>query len=303
MNQKVSIALCTYNSGRYLVPLFESLLTQTVAPNEIICCDDCSTDDTKEVLLKLQKQYPSIVKIYLNEKNIGYIKNFEQCLGICSNEMIAIADHDDIWLPRKVEKLLNCLGQSLLAYSDSIFMDSEGNIMNRQISTQYNLVTHPDPRAFAFSNCVWGHTALLKKELLKYAFPIPPNAPYDIWLGFIAASVSSVSYINEPLTLWRQHSGTYTSNSYKRKQKSNQKYIDWKERLEWLQLIAFSKHNRHKHFMEKLSYLYKIKKNRFSWELLFFLIKYNNILFLFWRKNLLSIIIECRKMSRKVNCL
>ncbi|MBC7587905.1 MAG: glycosyltransferase [Chitinophagaceae bacterium] len=301
MAQKVSIALCTYNAGKYLLPLIESLLAQTILPTEIVCCDDGSTDGTKQLLQQLQHQYPNSIKIHFNETNLGYIKNFEQCIKLCSNEFIAIADHDDIWLPQKIEKLLNGIGNSLLVCSDSIYMDADGNNMGKQISTRYNLVTHPDPRSFAFSNCVWGHTALLKRELLQYAFPIPDHAPYDIWLGFIAASVSSVAYVDEPLTFWRQHSHSYTAKNFGNESKpANQKYKDWQERLAWLQLLTASKHNRFNPFMQELSDKYESKKDEFSWGLFLYLIKYNKVLFLFWRKNLLSKIIECRKMSRKV---
>src|ERR1700738_2723794 len=94
----VSVALCTYNSGPYLKPLLESLLAQTWRPLEIVCSDDHSSDGTWEILEHYQSMHPYIFRIYRNEKNLGYIKNFERSLFLSKGEFIALADHDDIWL-------------------------------------------------------------------------------------------------------------------------------------------------------------------------------------------------------------
>ena len=114
MTPLVSIALCTYNAGDFLAPLLESLLNQTWTNTEIVCCDDKSTDDTVKTLERFHHQFPGKFRIYVNDTNLGYIKNFEKCLGLCSGELIAIADHDDIWKPHKLETLVNALGDALL---------------------------------------------------------------------------------------------------------------------------------------------------------------------------------------------
>ncbi|MBP6417353.1 MAG: glycosyltransferase, partial [Chitinophagaceae bacterium] len=64
MSSLVSIALCTYNSGRFLTTLLESLLQQSYKNIEIICCDDKSTDDTVKTLKQFKAQYPGIFTIY-----------------------------------------------------------------------------------------------------------------------------------------------------------------------------------------------------------------------------------------------
>ena len=146
----VSIALCTYNSGRFLAPMLESLLQQTWKNIEIVCCDDTSTDDTLKVLEKYQQLYPGIITIHCNEKNLGYIKNFEKCLSLCSGSFIAIADHDDIWKPHKIETLVNAIGDAMMVYSDSVHMDEEGNELDRKISDSFRLHPTPHPNAFIF---------------------------------------------------------------------------------------------------------------------------------------------------------
>jgi len=297
----ISIALCTFNAGNYLTILLDSLLNQTLQPTEIVVCDDGSTDSTKEILATYKEKCPQLFSLHFNATNLGYIKNFEQCINLCKSNYIAIADHDDIWLPSKLEKLYGAIGDGYLVYSDSQFMSSTGEILTKKLTTQYHFIDKPDPKSFIFSNCVWGHACMLKKDLIQYAFPIPANAPYDIWLGFIAANVSYISYVDEPLTLWRQHENSYSHKSLTNtKTKQEQAFYDWTSRLTWMKTLQSTPYNHNKTFIGKLVVLFEQKKNKYSFSLLFFLIKHRKQLFVFWRKNLISLLNECRKLSRKV---
>lgn len=299
----VSIALCTYNAGNFLVPLLESLLKQTWKNIEIVCCDDKSTDGTVEILKQFQQQYPAIFRIYENDTNLGYIKNFEKCLLLCSGEFIAIADHDDIWQPHKIETLVKGLGEALMVYSDSAHIDENGNETGRKISDTFRLHDHPHPNAFIFYDFVWGHTTLLKKELLPYALPVPPEMPYDSWLAYTAASVSHINYINEPLTGWRQHSNSFSSVMYaknkERERNKNRKYEEHEKKLERIRLLKDNKHCRNKGFMDKLYRDYENLRKGFSWKLFFLLARHQKTLFPVWRRNYISKLNEFRKMARK----
>ncbi|MBT2623506.1 glycosyltransferase [Chryseobacterium sp. ISL-6] len=102
---KVSVALCTYNGEKYLSQQLESILKQSQFANEIIICDDNSTDSTIEILSNYKNQYPSIIKIFRNEVNVGYIKNFEKAINLCSYDLIFLSDQDDIWSNNKIQKV------------------------------------------------------------------------------------------------------------------------------------------------------------------------------------------------------
>ncbi|MEI9944445.1 MAG: glycosyltransferase [Chitinophagaceae bacterium] len=298
----VSVALCTYNSGVYLEPLLESLLAQSYKNVEIICCDDNSSDGTQTILLSYQQKYPGLFKLYLNEKNIGYIKNFEQALSLCHGDFIAIADHDDIWKKEKIETLMTGIGDAMLVYGDSIYIDSEGKETGRRLTTKFNLTDKPDPRSFAFANSVWGHTVLLKKDLLKTALPIPEKIPYDIWLAYVAASISYVQYLPEPLTFWRQHEQSFSAIHYSRKKKKTEtRFADWEKNLYWIKVMKDFPGSRHHSFLERLYFLYKRKGDgTFVWPLYFFLLKNRKVLFIVWKRSLTSSLNEFRKMARGV---
>ena len=296
---KISVALCTYNAEKYLAEMLTSILHQTKLPAEIVVCDDASTDSTKLILEHYSQAHPTLFKLHFNDTNLGYIKNFEQCIGLCNEQFIAIADHDDIWLPNKLEVLLAKINDGMLVYSNSQFMQEDGQLLSRTLTTQYNFIDKPLPKSFLFSNCVWGHTCMIRKELVKYAFPIPANAPYDIWLAFVASNVGTIRYANEILTFWRQHANSYTSN-YLSKSKKQREIEDWKERIAWLKILLNCTHNSIKEFTDELLSLYSLRQEKFSVKLLLFLTKNRKDLFVFWRKNEISLLNECRKLSRKI---
>jgi|CXWL01.1.fsa_nt_gi glycosyltransferase involved in cell wall biosynthesis len=303
----VSIALCTYNTGNFLTPLLESILQQTWKNIEIVCCDDKSTDETVKKLEQFQQQYPELFKIYINDKNLGYVRNFEKCLSLCSGEFIGIADHDDIWKPHKIETLVNAIGGAMMIYSDSVHIDVAGNELGKKISDTFRLHNDPHPNAFIFYDFIWGHTTLLKKELLDYALPVPPKMPYDTWLAYTAASVSHINYINEALTGWRQHSKSFTSVMYEknklRGESKNRRYEEYCEKLERIGLLKNNNYCGNKKFMEELYADYESLRLGFSWKLFFLLVRYQKKLFPIWRRNYLSKLNEFRKMARKVKGL
>lgn len=303
MRPLISIALCTYNPGEYLVPLLDSLLEQTWRPIEIVCCDDKSTDHSVATLRKYENNHPGIFRIIENEKNLGYIRNFEKCLSLCQGQWIAIADHDDTWKPEKMEVLHNAIGDALMVYSDSLLIDENGQDTGKKISDILRLTNKPRPEAYSFYDFTWGHTSLINRELLSYALPVPGDMPYDSWLAFTAASVSEVRYVDEPLTNWRQHGESFSATMYeknkKRRENPNWKFEEYLEKKQRLYLLAQNKYGPQE-FMNELHQRYAGLEKGFSWSLFFFLVNHQKKLFPVWRRNYLSRLNEFRKMARAV---
>lgn len=103
----ISIAICTYNGEKYLAEQLDSILSQTVKADEIVICDDGSTDRTMEILEHYDVQNPGLFKIFVNEKNLGYFKNFEKAIYTCTKDVIITSDQDDIWNNNKIEATKN----------------------------------------------------------------------------------------------------------------------------------------------------------------------------------------------------
>src|SRR5687768_17349654 len=99
---KISVAMTTYNGASYLREQLDSILAQTRMPDEVIVCDDRSTDATPELLREYSARAPVPMTIVFNEQRLASTKNFEQAIRLCSGEIIALSDQDDVWYPHKL---------------------------------------------------------------------------------------------------------------------------------------------------------------------------------------------------------
>lgn len=212
----ISVAMCTYNGGKYLKEQLDSIINQTYKNIEIIICDDGSSDNTIEIIKEYSKKY-SFIKLFQNEANLGFVKNFEKSISLCSGDYIALADQDDIWKEKKLELFINEIKENLLIYSDAIIMDGDGTISNKElIRPKGNLVKGKCNKAFLFTNCVSGNTLMFKKELLENILPIPETITYhDIWIAFVASTYGTITFTEEAMTYYRRYSEQITSTREK----------------------------------------------------------------------------------------
>ncbi len=274
------------------------MLQQTWPNIEIIVSDDYSSDDTREIL----QQYESDprFKITYQAGNLGAIANFEFATRQANGDYIAFCDQDDIWLPEKLEKLYNAIGDHWLVYSDSILVDENGNSLQKKLSDLRRMYGGKDTRGFVFSNVVWGHAMLAKKELITHVLPIPATIPHDIWFAVKAASLTGIQYLDIPLTLYRQHTQTVTTTIAQKAvtRPREKRYHDFEEKLNWIGVLRDIS-SAESIFFEKLFRLYTMKSTGgFVWPLFFFMLRHQAVLFQFTYKSYFSRIIEIRKQSR-----
>ena len=105
---KVSICIPTYNQGKYIELAVRSAEQQTLTPIEIIVSNDCSTDNSKEVLDRLEKEI-SILKVVHQPVNLGIAKNVDICLRLATGNYVIRLDSDDWLMPQFSEKLVHQL--------------------------------------------------------------------------------------------------------------------------------------------------------------------------------------------------
>ena len=212
----LSVALCTYNGGKYIAEQLQSIAKQTVLPVELIICDDCSKDETLACVHEFAQTAPFAVKVYLNEKPLGAIYNFEKAISLCQGEYIALSDQDDVWLPEKIAKCLELMQASeqtfgnipLLVHTDLCVVDASLKVMKEsmmQMQGIENEKKHPFETLLA-QNYVTGCTVLINKQLKELALPFPPAiVMHDWWLALLAASNGKIAYLDEPTIWYRQH--------------------------------------------------------------------------------------------------
>lgn len=102
--ERISIALATFNGGRFLREQLVSLAGQTLAPLEVVVGDDGSSDGTMGLLEDFAREAPFEVRIHQNDTNLGFGENFLRLASMCRGSWIAFCDQDDVWLPGKLER-------------------------------------------------------------------------------------------------------------------------------------------------------------------------------------------------------
>jgi glycosyltransferase involved in cell wall biosynthesis len=106
--QRLSVALCTYNGTQYLQEQLDSIAAQTKLPDELVICDDRSSDNTVEIIKLFSSKVSFPVHLHINEINLRTIKNFEKAISLCTGDIIVLSDQDDVWKPCKTERILRC---------------------------------------------------------------------------------------------------------------------------------------------------------------------------------------------------
>lgn len=126
---KISVIITSYNQRDYLRQTIESVLAQTLKPCEMIICDDCSTDGSREMIHQYAGAYPEIIKPIFQAKNMGVTRNRNTGLKAAKGDYITPLDGDDLFLPGKLEKEFKRINESNapLVYSNVIYIDEEGN--------------------------------------------------------------------------------------------------------------------------------------------------------------------------------
>ena len=294
MNDKklVSIALCTYNGDAYLKQQLDSIINQSYPEIELIVVDDCSTDNTLNILKEYSARY-SFIKLFINPQNLGYIRNFEKAMSLCNGDFIALSDQDDIWDLNKIEKQVKAIGNNLLIYHDSEFVDQNGESLSLYMSDIMNLYRGDQPEVFLFFNCISGHSVLMKKELRNELLPFPEAYFHDWWMGYVGTNLGSIDFIEESLVKYRQHQKADT-NILKRKRDNTLKNpisasIKFEQKLLWIKSCVNYPKNKNPEFIKKLYAEFKKNKEEyFSFGLLKLIYRNRDLLFIINKKNVFS---------------
>lgn len=213
--EQIDIILATYNGEKYLKEQLDSILNQTYTNFRLLISDDCSQDSTKEILKEYEKK-DNRIKVFFQEKNLGYVKNFEFLLTKVESSIYALSDQDDIWNKDKVEKSYNRLKEENadLVFTDLEMIDEEGKTIKNSFNDYMKLSRKIERTLNSYEleylyNCVTGCTILAKTEMLKKILPIPKTSKHiihDYWIAIITTLNGRVTYLKEPTIKYRQHS-------------------------------------------------------------------------------------------------
>ncbi len=215
---KISLAMCTYNGAAFLPAQLETIVAQSRKPDEIVICDDGSTDQTRTLLEKFAKESPVSVSLKFNQQNLGSIKNFEQAVRSCTGDIIVLSDQDDVWRTDKLKKIVEAFQSEPavgLVFSDAEIVDENLEPLNRRMWDEVGFDADKRKlvrlgRALEVLITGWtvtGATMAFRSNFVKLSLPIPEGIAmiHDGWIALTIAAVAGVVPIEEPLIKYRQH--------------------------------------------------------------------------------------------------
>lgn len=217
----ISVALCTYNGEKFLEKQLDSILNQTIKVDEIVICDDISSDNTLTILNAYNEKYPNLFSIHINSQNLKSNKNFEKAIQLCSGDYIFLSDQDDLWRNDKVEKTLEIFKNNPSAegvFSNATLIDDNDKILFENISLwdsvyffENKIIKPIDLHRLLLlkGNYLTGATLCIKKEVKEFCFPfqtLEKTFLHDEWFAYILSERKTLFYSTENLISYRIHS-------------------------------------------------------------------------------------------------
>lgn len=220
MRSSISVCMAAYNGSKYIMQQVDSILCQLQPGDELIIVDDCSTDNTLEIINKIV--WPGL-RVFKNEKNLRHVRTFARAIELAANPIIFLSDQDDIWLENRVELMV-----AELIRHDGVLLQSR--------HVNFNGVPEKiiiDPVAFAESSVkyspflalcklligesqlpFYGCSMAFRSELKKLLLPFPDNVEaHDHWIAFCAVAGGSFLFVDSPTVLRRVHGNNLSPTS------------------------------------------------------------------------------------------
>lgn len=251
--EKIDILVATYNSNiNFLRMQLDSLLSQTYSNVRVIISDDASSkSETKDFLTEYSKK-DNRITLFLNEKNRGYVKNFEFLLEKSDANYIMFCDHDDIWYNTKVQKMYDKLVSEDvdLVYCNAKQIDEKGKILQESYIDYKHLpkMNGKNSTLACSRHIAIGCSQIFTKKIKEQMLPFKESVMAHDWVNvYLATLGKGVAYIDEPLFEYRLHNTnefggrSLNQNLSRWKEKYGNTYKAYKEYRNWAITDTFYK--------------------------------------------------------------
>lgn len=209
---RYSVCIATYNGEKYIKQQISSILSQLGDNDEIIVSDDSSSDNT---LVLIEELADPRIRIYAGQQFRNPIYNFEFCLSKAKGEIIFLSDQDDVWLPGKVDRIVETFRyyKCDVVVSDAVIVDERLNTLHE--SFLGSISGGPGMLKNICKNTYLGCTMAMQRGILDKVLPFPKKIPmHDMWIGLIGELFGKTIFIKYKLILYRRHSNTVTTNKH-----------------------------------------------------------------------------------------
>ncbi len=207
-----SIAMCTYNGEKYVREQLESIVEQTLQPDEIVICDDCSKDRTVEIVRETLKDWSGSWRLVCNEENLGFKKNFEKAISLCQGDIIYLSDQDDVWDIRKLEivdEVFRSHPEAVAVWHDAELVDAKLRPLDLSfwrdtVKFDCKKFLRGDYSQILDGNVAQGCACAFRRKVFDAAVPFPVDAFHDEWLFLVSLLLGEVVPVPEVLLKYRQ---------------------------------------------------------------------------------------------------
>ena len=243
--------MCTFNGARFLAAQLASIASQQRRPDEVIVCDDGSSDGSIEIVRDFARRATFPIRLVLNDTNLGSTRNFEKAISLCCGEIIALADQDDVWYPHKLRRMEEAFlrsSETVLAFSDADLINEESQSLGVRLWRTFSfdraqqmecargravsiMLKHP---------VVTGASMAFRRKYLDLLAPVPTKQIHDRWISFLLAAAGKFEVISDPLMQYRRHHGqqvgpgprTLRERTQRARLRASQSYLDEVERFQ-----------------------------------------------------------------------
>lgn len=211
MNDLVSIIMPSYNTAKFIEETISSVLAQTYTNWELVIIDDCSTDDTDEIIMPYLMDLR--IKYIKNEKNSGAAISRNRALREAKGKWIAFLDSDDLWHPEKLEKQIAFMEKNNchFSYTEYSEIDEMSKPLGKSVSGPKK-ITKTGMYNYCWPGCL---TVMYNADVigLIQIEDIKKNNDYAMWLK--AIKKADCYLLEENLAFYRKRAGSISNHSYK----------------------------------------------------------------------------------------
>lgn len=210
--------MCTYNGAAFVREQLESIAQQSRLPNRVVVVDDCSRDNTVDLLYRFAVGALFPIEIAVNETNLGYVKNFEKAVGLLDTDVVVLSDQDDLWAREKlanVERYFLERPNADALFTDAELVDRDGRPYGYSLWESLEFSAREQRwveqgnaiKVLLRRNVVTGATMAFRDRVKPRVLPIPKEWVHDEWMSIIIAATGRLGLIHEKLIQYRQHGG------------------------------------------------------------------------------------------------
>lgn len=225
--------MATYNGARFIKRQLDSIISQIRLPDEIVISDDCSIDETLDIISEYQNKMIAVSWIVVqNQKNLGWRQNFANAIRLTTGDIIFLADQDDEWNKNKIKEMSLLIQNNediLLLVSGYVTIEETSSLKNKSLlnrGNQNGAIRKIGFDRYFYMNHYPGCTYAFRKECKDW-FSLPiwsKNQAHDEFIMVLAKLKNRVYCYDKPLIYFIRHE---TSATYGKK-------LNFRDRIELL---------------------------------------------------------------------